>query len=245
MALTSISVILTVCILKLHHSSPNQKEVPAWLRTFIFGGLNRLVRCKCRTQKPRRSRRRENGKFSAKLSTDNTEACLRLVNEPHKRRHSPVGEFCNSHSHNQNYKDNIRMNDLGSMGNSNSNSTGTGTDPSGLHQDIKRLSVMEEILHYLKLIVTKRDLDDEDNEVVNEWRAVAVVCDRFLFWMFLTMTLMITLFLIVVIPVIKYSVYDDSTITWGLQVLKMVTYVFWIILKPEELSWCQLCYHWR
>lgn len=203
MALTSISVILTVCILKLHHGSPQQKEVPRWLHNFIFNGLNRLVHCRCTRVKRKRSRRQDRGKYTSKLLSENTEACLRLVNEPSKRAHSPVAEF-RHHGHNNAFTEQIHMNDLNHSNSNNSTDTGT------IHQDIKRLSVMEEILHYLKLIVARRDFDDDEHDVMSEWQAVAAVCDRFLFWLFLTKTIVITLLLMVIIPSLRYSFYDEN-----------------------------------
>ncbi|ESP05434.1 hypothetical protein LOTGIDRAFT_52481, partial [Lottia gigantea] len=43
MAMSSVSVIMTVMVMKLHHSPPNVQEVPSWVRYFILGFLGRII----------------------------------------------------------------------------------------------------------------------------------------------------------------------------------------------------------
>ena len=43
MAMTSLSIILTVFVLQLHHVGPHQKPVPRWLRALVFDLLARMV----------------------------------------------------------------------------------------------------------------------------------------------------------------------------------------------------------
>ena len=69
--------------------------------------------------------------------------------------------------------------------------------------DIRRLTVMEEILKYLKIMVAKRDEDDQEAEIINEWQQVAMVMDRFLFWSFLGCTVVATVIMMVIIPVVR------------------------------------------
>ena len=76
--------------------------------------------------------------------------------------------------------------------------------------DIKRLTVMEEILKYLKIMVAKRDEDDSENEIVNEWRHVAQVMDRFLFWLFLLTTVVATIVMMVIIPLLRYQDQENA-----------------------------------
>ena len=77
------------------------------------------------------------------------------------------------------------------------------TNLDSVSTDLKRLSVMEEILKYLKVIVAKRDEDDTENEVINEWRQVAAVVDRFFFWLFLFTTMVATVVIMILIPLFR------------------------------------------
>jgi hypothetical protein len=47
MAVASVSVILTVLVMKLHHCAPQQKRVPKWVRIVVLRILAKLVRCDC------------------------------------------------------------------------------------------------------------------------------------------------------------------------------------------------------
>lgn len=46
MGMTSLSIILTVFVLQLHHVGPHKRRVPGWLRSIVFGIIARLV-CMC------------------------------------------------------------------------------------------------------------------------------------------------------------------------------------------------------
>lgn len=46
MGMTSLSIILTVFVLQLHHVGPHKRRVPRWLRSLVFDLLARLV-CMC------------------------------------------------------------------------------------------------------------------------------------------------------------------------------------------------------
>ncbi|KAH9523935.1 Neuronal acetylcholine receptor subunit alpha-10, partial [Bulinus truncatus] len=43
MGMTSLSIILTVFVLQLHHVGPHKKRVPPWLKSLVFGCFARLV----------------------------------------------------------------------------------------------------------------------------------------------------------------------------------------------------------
>ena len=177
MAVTSISVILTVCVLKLHHCGPHQKQVPGCIRWFVLKFLARVVNCQCHAPVNKKGRHWSNRKkVPRNSSNENAELCLRLVNECNMIKPSPVAEFRNK----------IHV-----------NTTTMENNP-----DLRRLTVMEEILKYLKIMVAKRDDDDSEIEIVNEWRQVAQVIDRFLFWLFLMTTIVATMVMMVFIPLL-------------------------------------------
>lgn len=108
MALTSISVVFTVWVLTIHHCSPQQTEVPQWMRSLVLGCGARFFSCSCcrdsccrrRQSGARRlhaSQRKGNGSSGGssifknqtmRSSVDNAtaEACLRLINDVDLKR---------------------------------------------------------------------------------------------------------------------------------------------------------------
>lgn len=98
-----------------------------------------------------------------------------------------------------------------------------------LAKDFQELSVLREILRYVQILVSKRDQDDEEVDMMNEWRQVAQVMDRFFFLLFLTFTLTITLVMMVFIPYVNH--YSRSQEHW-LPSLEMLS--FHSIIK---ISW--------
>ena len=207
MAVTSISVILTVFVLKLHHCGPRQAEVPSWLRFLALRCMATLVTCRPVSNANRNNKQRRNRKMGSKAKTngDNAEVCLRLVSEYGHRKHSPVAEFRNSshkpHVKQEGYND-ISTTNLSSDLNHQNHQTidpGSSLTPN----DLRRLKVMEEILRYLKIMVAKRDEDDNQAELVTEWQQVAAILDRFLFWFFLLTTIVSTVVMMVIVPMLR------------------------------------------
>lgn len=43
MTLTSFSIILTICILQIHHVGPRQRRMPSWVKSFAFDYLARFL----------------------------------------------------------------------------------------------------------------------------------------------------------------------------------------------------------
>lgn len=216
MAVTSISVILTVCVLKLHHCGPHQAEVPRWLRFLMLKVVARIVRCQCTPLPSSRNRRSgKNTKKASKLPHENAEICLRLVNECNLNKHSPVAEFRTGTGNNKG-PPGVRINGQDATSHHGGRNTGgmatttTTTTSMDVTADIKRLTVMEEILKYLKIMVAKRDEDDTESEIINEWRHVAQVMDRFLFWLFLFTTVVATIVMMVIIPLLRYQEQENS-----------------------------------
>ena len=118
MAVTSVSVILTVFVLKLHHCGPHQTEVPPWIRRWILTYLARAIKCQCtstRNKSKVKSKvkvKKPNNDFphyadqqeyyyaparprkSHSKANESTEAGMRLVDDNYYRRESHVAEFC-------------------------------------------------------------------------------------------------------------------------------------------------------
>jgi len=178
-------------------------RVPHWMSWLVLKHMSRLVRCRrgFRSSRERTKQRHQpKNRNNSSLTDDAAEVCLRLVNETHVIRQSPVAELRSAKQLGSRYatsnSNNLRQRELFT--------TDVGSPSASTVEmsavDVKRLAVMEEILKYLKIMVAKQDDEDEVNSVVEEWREVAVVVDRFLFWVFLTITSVTTLVMIVFIP---------------------------------------------
>lgn len=64
----------------------------------------------------------------------------------------------------------------------------------------RRLALMEETLRHLANIMSRIETDDADSEVIADWRNLAAIADRWLFWAFLTVTVTYTGVTMVLIP---------------------------------------------
>lgn len=64
---------------------------------------------------------------------------------------------------------------------------------------------MEDLLRYLKAIVERAQGEDEMDVINNEWKHTAMVIDRFMFWIFMLITLVSTFVVVVLVPASKYQ----------------------------------------
>lgn len=60
---------------------------------------------------------------------------------------------------------------------------------------------------HLKHLIQKQKLEEDRNEIVNEWKLMAIIMDRLLFWLFTTFTLLSTILCLIIIPFLKNSGY--------------------------------------
>ncbi|XP_050402297.1 neuronal acetylcholine receptor subunit alpha-10 isoform X2 [Patella vulgata] len=154
MAMTSMSIILTVFVLQLHHVGPHQKPVPRWMKSLVINILARAV-CMCSTAQ------------SAKNPSD--DVCLST------------------------FMENIES------GNCNG-----GRPPNGLIVPRDRKSEQSErVTSHLKVLVARQDSEDAHLDIVKEWRLVAHVMDRLLFWIFLIVAVVSSIVILVVKPLMK------------------------------------------
>ncbi len=89
---------------------------------------------------------------------------------------------------------------------SDSNSTTTTTTTRG-HQTesltYKIKHVEEDVLRNLRMVIDKHDKEELQHYVSKEWEDIAIVFDRFLFWIFFMTACTATLFLLVFKPLTK------------------------------------------
>ncbi|WAQ99901.1 ACH1-like protein [Mya arenaria] len=223
MAVASVSVILTVVVLKLHHCSPNQQKIPGWVRHFVLGHLAKIVRCACvkvpckrRATIKKQIREKENEEELRELQT-------KLLNQMDTQ--ASRGSSCSSSKFAIENGTKTRIGRLphssktdlnGSKVNMNSRDISVSNRSSLLEEDLtsnlKRegsLATMEEILRCLKVLVVKSDAEDAETEVVDEWKQVALVVDRLFFWMFMFITIVSSIIILVIVPSFKF-ISDDG-----------------------------------
>ena len=190
MTLTSLSVIMTVFVLNLHHRGPSRMEVPRWLRYICLGKLQTLF-CISNSKK-----------YSTFLSPKESQF-LRTM--PLKVTLENIAQELQNEIQMENgMADTVITENQGTQihreGRYGSTSSGRHYRPplSRGHS-----GTSDEIIQSLKRILEKHEREDRDYEVVQEWRKVAQVVDRILFWIFFVGTLGSTLAVLVIAPSTK------------------------------------------
>ncbi|XP_052792028.1 neuronal acetylcholine receptor subunit alpha-10-like [Mya arenaria] len=218
MAVASVSVILTVVVLKLHHCSPNQQKIPGWVRHFVLGHLAKIVRCACvkvpckrRAKIKKQLREKETAEELRNLQT-------KLLNEMNTRASRAsscstrkfafengtkgiIGRLPHSSKTDINGS-NVKI-DFRDISVSNRSSLLEEYHTSNFKRE-GSLATMDEILRYLKVLVVKSDAEDAETEVVDEWKQVALVVDRLFFWMFMFITIVSSIIILVIVPSFKF-----------------------------------------
>lgn len=176
MGVTSLSIILTVFVLQLHHVGPHQRPVPRWLRILCFDLLSKMV-------------------------------CLRPPKNVHTLHyHYPQNDIYLT----QFYEDVMTANCNGNVPNfRNNESNKQENNTTHVHEhisDVDMDNTQERITSHLKLLIDKQDYEERHQCIVNDWRFVALVMDRVLFWLFLTATSLSTIVTLIIQPMMKPKV---------------------------------------
>ena len=61
----------------------------------------------------------------------------------------------------------------------------------------------DKISKHLKILVSRHDSEDDFQDIINEWRLVAHIMDRFLFWLFLIGAVLSSVTILVLKPMLK------------------------------------------
>lgn len=205
MALTSVSVIMTVFVLNLHYRGPHSDVVPRWLRRLM--GLNNQV------QQGLSFRR---GAASAIDSADDsfqflvdgyfsdTPQCQCVQNVSLKITMENLAKELKQELDNGNgaTDDANRMPvpDVPRVAEGRPSSSRVGPT-SSIQRQVAFSN--QEILRALQKVVERYELDDNEGAVIYEWRQMAVAVDRILFWVFLVGTLASTFIILGIVPLTK------------------------------------------
>jgi len=185
MTLTSLSIVLTIFILQLHYAVlSHRRPVPTWIRQlFIYRlgpalGVRRRAASHCRLNRPSIS-------SAAPLSTWSRRRA-RAANsvDPEVGTLSAVGKHLSPP---------VR-------------SVRSGTAEGVNSQQTKRPMSEDLITRHLRSYLDGRRAEQEFEEVITEWRLVALIFDRLMFWTFLVGTTMSTVIILVILPLTKPNI---------------------------------------
>ena len=203
MGMTSISVIMTVFVLNLHHRSPNTQRVPRWLRA-CFLRTTRL------TSAGPVQNRRSSLNFTDEIYPASEEQRqfvrsvppLKLTLENLAQELKDELENCSSDYVEQspapNSADTV-VPDPPDYATVTLNAEQRRAYTNSMRYQVTRTN--EEILHALKKIIERYEKDDNTEAIIYEWRLVALGVDRILFWIFLVGTLSSTIIVLIVAPI--------------------------------------------
>uniref|UniRef100_A0AC35TR79 Neur_chan_LBD domain-containing protein n=1 Tax=Rhabditophanes sp. KR3021 TaxID=114890 RepID=A0AC35TR79_9BILA len=178
MSLTSISVVMTVFVLNLHHRGSQNKQVGPRTRLWILVRLKKFLRMTSPIQHAEEFDNKKTG--LAGLLSEN--------------KNFNIASFLFQNSHNMVDKDNgVNYEML--------------TNPP---DQVRKVNASENdtsnrLLTALKDLLKKTEDEKKFQIVAGEWKMVAKIVDKLLFYIFLLLTCVITVLLLVVIPVIHYG----------------------------------------
>lgn len=182
MTLTSLSIMLTVFILQLHHAGPSQRRrVPTWIRQLFVShiapalGLRHQTAGQCRP-----------------IQTVVDQAVL-LSTWPCRRTRTS----------------NSVDPEVGTA------SAGGGYIPLAVRsvresavdrtssQPTKRTDRDDLITRHIKLYLDRHRAEQEFEDIISEWRLMALIFDRLMFWIFSVGTALSTIFILIILPLTK------------------------------------------
>jgi len=221
MAVTSISIIMTVFVLNIYHCSPHQTELSPWIRRLVLGKLARLVRCRpTKLCRQRRQASKSTGKrIASKLIVGRkpeVQGNRRLVLESFgaaddaslERFGDSLDAKCGVSGVVQRHFDLPDYIPLTSDDNNRLNHNVIPSDQGGGVNDVtphevKMLTAVEEIVRHLRFFINKQDMGERQSDIIDEWRQVTLVIDQCLFWIFTLTTVVYTTLLLIIVPLAR------------------------------------------
>ena len=222
MALTSMSVIMTVFVLNLHHRGPNKRQVPHWMKVLLVNKLSPFL-CLHESDEFMARYYKNEDRFiknvSLKITLDNIQQALQnetqIENSINSLKETTV-TLADNHVNSVPYTQTVRTHMYPTMqtlqpqdqryGGGLSQAASTSQTATDNHKRHKRRSTSalsktnEEILQSLRRILEKHEREDKDYEMIQDWRRVAQVIDRILFIIFFLATTWSTLGILVIAP---------------------------------------------
>lgn len=182
MVMTSISVVMTVMVLNLHHRGPFNKPVGPKVKYWILKRLKKFLNMhlpNLTLAEHQRESTRKKKKETSGLSNLTPVASMLFQNS--------LSLLAGKDKSTLDYE--LLNNDIERCRKNAATDNDSGA------------RLLTAIQHLLK----KHELEEQYQIVAGEWKQVAQVIDRLLFWVFLFATVIITSTLLVILPLINYS----------------------------------------
>ena len=156
MLLVSISIMLTVIVLNLHHRGPQCKPVPQWVRRYVLGSVAKVLRVARTNTLSKRSR------LLLKMHREEAENLMEMTGHSHNPSESPIMAI-NNMSRNA-----VRNSKMPS-----DQEKGGGKCCGHIQADL-----MRRMLDHLRYVREHFEGIDNTEKVKDEWKMVAQVVDR-------------------------------------------------------------------
>ncbi|CAF1197274.1 unnamed protein product [Rotaria magnacalcarata] len=220
MAMTSVSVMMTVLVLNLHYRGPKKNEIPFWLQQLLSLSIANVVRTISRSKRLKLYKNREirlrasfhdsnrnlntrtrpsaNGVLLSYMNVNETDTKTPKTNNVHSIE---IEDYDAQQSQQQSpMKENkckrpshLNPEEIILKDRSGSRSSSVAT-------------IHDEIQDTLQILLNKQKGIENDQKVTNDWRALATRIDKVLFYIFLLLTIISTLGLLVVVPLFRTNV---------------------------------------
>ncbi|UJR10381.1 hypothetical protein I4U23_014586 [Adineta vaga] len=224
MAMTSVSVMMTVFVLNLHYRGPKKNEIPFWLQQMLSLSIANVV------QSFRRKK-----KFQVSLNNQKETVSSAINNDIHRHSHehenptnrSSVNGILLSYMNINESKGKTRtISDAPTMQIDHHEQQSNEKKPRcslRLPSDESRLknrsssiaTIHDEIQDTLHNLLRKQKELEHDQKVTNDWRAVATKIDKILFYIFLLLTLISTVGLLVIVPLSRTNSQQKTKLWQG------------------------------
>ncbi|KAK6731999.1 hypothetical protein RB195_008069 [Necator americanus] len=201
MGMTSVSVVMTVLVLNFHHRGPFNDPVPEWARVLILERLRKLLHMKL-----------------SHTDTDSKKQKMSVCSNNMMRRLSVRVAM-----------DDMRNEIVNEVGPDLLNGGNIVESASGepVHLDVPQTNIAVacngvirkrpktddnlqiKLLRTLQVLIRRQESEDESERMAIEWRQIAQVIDRLLFWIFLVATVIITFILLLFIPAMHRSSHEE------------------------------------
>ena len=205
MAMTSLSIVLTVFVLQLHHVGPNQKPIPRWIKRLVIDVIARGLCMGNHVDNYYNSRykahQRQHHFNGNDVTLSQRPNDIRPTSANGRSAHKDTNASCNGGLNN--YQGHLQLHPLlekSNLKNRSRTSMGDNVTDTSVYGDNV---VYDRLSSQLKILVSKNETEDDFQDIVNEWRLVAHVMDRLLFWLFLIGSLISSISILVLKPMMK------------------------------------------
>ncbi|CAF3648475.1 unnamed protein product [Adineta steineri] len=226
MAMTSVSVMMTVFVLNLHYRGPKKNEIPFWLQQLLSLSLANIIRSYQRTKKIKifHKDKRDSSKKNKIRDNDSEDPTSRTsangivlsytnINETKTKIRTTTDDTT---AMQMDAEDNQERR---SVDNKNKNRLSLPREEIHLKNRLSSRTssihtVHDEIQDTLHGLLRKQKELEHDQQVTNDWRAMATKVDKILFYIFLLLTVISTLGLLVVVPLFRTNI-QQKTKLWN------------------------------